>query len=227
MVFNLSNRKSKAMTGNKDNDSFYTYVECEQPNGVSIAFYIWIALAIFSAYMFVLTVAFAWYASLFTLPWIFFLMSFYFREPKLHRTEPYVPIRPRPKLAPQNPERNKEGTSQIVGKNKRKSNGGDEGRQGKEGEDGQGKNDKKESHEADKDEPWYDDSRFDGYCDNYGFDDESYGHRGRGKYSRWEPNPEPRIPNPYLPRNKDAISFIEDAMAAKDRKDWLNDKVGV
>ncbi|KAF3908623.1 hypothetical protein AA313_de0201798 [Arthrobotrys entomopaga] len=86
----------------------------------------------------------------------------------------------------------------------------------------QGKGDKEEGKKADKNEleqgykdnSWYQDSRYDGYWDDYGFD------------GSWQ-KPAPRIPNPYVPASKDTISFVEDAINAKDREAWLNDKVGL
>ncbi|KAJ6260456.1 hypothetical protein Dda_4682 [Drechslerella dactyloides] len=72
-------------------DGFFTYAERQRNQGVPWTFILWCLLAVFSTFMFMLTILFAWDLSLFALPWILFSLSWCFREPREYRTEPFIP----------------------------------------------------------------------------------------------------------------------------------------
>ncbi|KAF3923530.1 hypothetical protein ABW21_db0209740 [Orbilia brochopaga] len=72
-------------------EGFYTSAERKRNSRIPWTFFVWCLLAVFSTFMFMLTILFAWHLSLFALPWILFSLSFFFREPREYRTEQLFP----------------------------------------------------------------------------------------------------------------------------------------
>ncbi|EPS35881.1 hypothetical protein H072_10651 [Dactylellina haptotyla CBS 200.50] len=81
------------MTDRDIDGGFFTYKELQENQGIPFVYFMWCGLAAFTSCMFIITLLFAWDLSLFALPWIFFSITYYFREPIRYRTMPFVPAR--------------------------------------------------------------------------------------------------------------------------------------
>ncbi|KAK6359644.1 hypothetical protein TWF696_000788 [Orbilia brochopaga] len=157
-------------------EGFYTSAERRRNQRIPCAFIVWCLFAVFSAFMFMLTVLFAWHLSVFALPWILFSLPWFLREPRQYRTEPFIPA-PQDYVAVEN--------TLPFGYNN--------------------------------------------YRNGYRYDEvvDVGDDAGKVDHVREEPRREESpLPNFGGFKKRVPVSFMKDALAARDRKLWESDRVG-
>ncbi|KAK6360691.1 hypothetical protein TWF730_006822 [Orbilia blumenaviensis] len=73
------------ISGKTTRADLYTYEERRSNVGTPWAFFIWVFIALFSSFILMITILFAWDISYFALPWCLFSISYYFRGSRKRR----------------------------------------------------------------------------------------------------------------------------------------------